>query len=127
MPVWLTWSREVATTSLVARSACPRLGKCLLSNPSRARGLFVPWSLSLTGGRHDPTQAEESAPHDPRQAEECAPTVFRRATRDPTARCRHRCPCCHPLGGGVAGRCSSASRQPPRQPAGARAFLRCLH
>src|SRR5262249_2119714 len=33
MPDWLTWSREVATTSLVARSACPRLGKCLLSNP----------------------------------------------------------------------------------------------
>src|SRR5262245_53118611 len=41
MPVWLTWSREVATTSLVARSACRRLRKCLFVKPlPRSRPLL---------------------------------------------------------------------------------------
>src|SRR5262249_52255030 len=65
-------------------------GKMPFVKPLPRSRPFRPRSLSLSGGRHDPTQAEESAPHDPRQAEECAPTVFRRATRDPTARCSRR-------------------------------------
>src|SRR5262245_56613595 len=37
----LAWSRELATTSLVARPACPRLGDCSGPSHSRARGLLV--------------------------------------------------------------------------------------
>src|SRR5262245_49507752 len=50
----LTWSREDATTSLVARSACPRLGKCLFvkslprSRPLSSLGPFPYLQAAMT-------------------------------------------------------------------------------
>jgi hypothetical protein len=62
VPGELTWSREFAVTSLVARSGVSPFGKLLTVKPSRARGLLCR-CLSLTlGGRHDATYPEEAAP-----------------------------------------------------------------
>ena len=89
---WLTWPREMASTSLGHLRVSP-LGR-LLSFRAPAPAAFVAFSSSLPRGRHDSAYHEKS-PH--------ARTSPRTADPGQPPRCRHRHPCQPAFRGGAPG------------------------